>query len=498
MSITPSYFPLIGGWNLESPPLATQPGEILDGANYEALIGGGYRRIYGYELYDGQTTASQAVPGTGDVKLVHVYKEELYAIREDGTNGRLYKATASGWSEVDNTFTWSTGGTYKAINHNFFGQDDQEEMYIVNGVDQCVKFDGTTLTSISTGITPTTNDKPSSVAAYQQHLFLAIESSLLCSALGDPSNFDPLDYAFEVAVGDTISDLMSAPSALIVASANTTKILSGSVAADFRLDNMTETGIYPRTLANIGGQVFGLDQQGLVSLSATQAYGNFAFNLLSQKITSYMRNFPLGSIGVINRASSQYRLYNGKSGLYFTFAGPELIGVMRVAYDHDVKCACEGLFSGNAPVSFFGSSDGNVYQLERGQSFAGNQIYAYLVTSFHHHGTPTQYKRFRIVQPDLSVDGTSVTLSISATTDYGKGLISRGNTPALSQTDGALWDFAVWNQFYWDSFYHHDAKVRVSVVGTNLAILISSQTASDSVHTIYGIAVHYSPRRLVR
>ena len=45
--ITPSYFPLIGGWHIEAPPLATQPGEVLDATNYECLIGGGYRRIYG-------------------------------------------------------------------------------------------------------------------------------------------------------------------------------------------------------------------------------------------------------------------------------------------------------------------------------------------------------------------------------------------------------------------------------------------------------------------
>ena len=495
MSIVPSFFPLIGGWNIESPPLATQPGGVLDATNYECLIGGGYRRIYGYELYDGQTTASQSVPGTGSVLLVHVYKNDLYAIREDGTNGRLYKATASGWSEVDNAFTWSTGGNYKAVNYNFFGQDAQEEMYIVNGVDKAVRFDGNALTQITTGAP---QDAPTSVAGYRTQLFLTIESSLLFSENGNPSDFSGTLSSGEIAVGDTVTDLMQAPSALIIASENKVQILSGTTSADFRLDTMTETGAYSKTLANIGGQLLGLDQQGLMSLSATQAYGNFSYALLSQKITSYMSNFPSGSIGFTVRGSSQYRLHYGKQALYFTFAGTELIGVMRVAYDHNVESACDGLFAGNEPVSFFGSDDGNVYQLEKGTSFAGNEIYAYLVTSFHHHGSPSQYKRFRIIQPDLSVDGDSVTLSVSGTTDYGKGLVSRGTSGALGQTDGALWDFAVWNQFYWDSFYHHDAKVRVSLVGKNLAVLISSQSATNSVHTIYGMTVHYSARRLVR
>jgi hypothetical protein len=493
--ITPSYFPLIGGWNIEAPPLATQPGEVLDATNYECLIGGGYRRIYGYDLYDGQATASQSVPGTGSVLLVHIYKNELYAIREDGAAARLYKATTSGWSEVNNAFTWSLGGNYRAVNYNFFGQDAQEEMYIVNGVDKAVRFDGTTLTQITTGVG---TDDPSCVAGYRTQLFLGVESSLVASEPGNPSGYDPVQNAFEVAVGDTITDLMAAPSALIVGSENKTQLLSGDTSANFRLDTMTEIGPYPRTMANIGGQVIGLDQQGVMSLTATQAYGNFSYALLSQKIASYMSNFPLGSLAVISRASSQYRLYNGRQGLYFTFAGTELIGAMRVAYAHSVECACEGLFPNNEPVSFFGSDDGNVYQLEVGTNFAGQEIYAYLVTSFHHHGSPSQYKRFRMIQPDLSVDGDSTTLAVSGTTDYGKGLYSRGNTGSLGQTNGALWDFAVWDQFYWDSVYHHDARVRLSLVGKNLAILMSSTSATDSVHTLYGVTVHFSPRRLAR
>ena len=493
--IIPSFFPLIGGWNIEAPPLSTQPGEVLDATNYECLIGEGYRRIYGYNAYDGQSSSAQPVPGSGSVKMVGIYKNDLYAIREDGSNARFYKATPSGWSEVNSSFTWSTGGTYRSANYNFFGQDAQEEMYIVNGVDKAVRFNGTTLTQITTGAA---NDAPSAVAGFKTNLFLALESSLLGSATGDPSNWNPLANAFEVAMGDTITDLQSGPSALIIGCENVTKVLSGTTAADFRVDEMTQIGPYAGTMANIGGQIIGLDQQGVMSLSATQAYGNFSYALLSQKIASYMSNFGSGSVAVINRASSQYRLYNGRQGLYFTFAGTELIGAMRVAYAHPVECACEGLFASNTPVSFFGSDDGNVYQLEVGTSFAGQDIYAYLVTSFHHHGSPSQHKRFRIVQPDLSVDGNSVSLNVSATTDYGKGLISRGNSGALGQTDGALWDFAVWNQFYWDSYYHHDAKVRVAVTGKNLSILISSQSASDSVHTLYGMTVHYSPRRLVR
>ena len=80
---------------------------------------------------DGQSTATQAVPGSGPVKGLHIYKGNLYAIREDGTNGRMYKATSTGWVEVNSSKTWSLNGTYRFCNYNFGGQDDDETMYIV-------------------------------------------------------------------------------------------------------------------------------------------------------------------------------------------------------------------------------------------------------------------------------------------------------------------------------------------------------------------------------
>ena len=118
MSIQLEYFPAVGGLNQEAPPLSLSPGELVDVANYECMPNGGYRRIFGYALFDGQATASQAVPGSGPVKGLHIYKGNLYAIREDGTNGRMYKATTTGWVEVNSAKTWSTGGTYRFCNYN--------------------------------------------------------------------------------------------------------------------------------------------------------------------------------------------------------------------------------------------------------------------------------------------------------------------------------------------------------------------------------------------
>ena len=54
----------------------------------------------------------------------------------EGTNGRMYKATSTGWVEVNSSKTLFLNGTPTVCNYNFGGQDDDETMYIVNGIDK--------------------------------------------------------------------------------------------------------------------------------------------------------------------------------------------------------------------------------------------------------------------------------------------------------------------------------------------------------------------------
>jgi len=55
------YFPFKGGMNLVDPALTIPPGELIDGYNYEVFTRGGYRRVSGYERYDGHHIASDSV-----------------------------------------------------------------------------------------------------------------------------------------------------------------------------------------------------------------------------------------------------------------------------------------------------------------------------------------------------------------------------------------------------------------------------------------------------
>ena len=54
------FYPFAGGLNLIDSPLSSTPGQCQNALNYEIGFAGGYRRIAGYELFDG--TASTAQP----------------------------------------------------------------------------------------------------------------------------------------------------------------------------------------------------------------------------------------------------------------------------------------------------------------------------------------------------------------------------------------------------------------------------------------------------
>lgn len=54
------FYPLQGGLDLMTPAIMIDPGKVFDAQNYEPEITGGYRRIDGYERFDGQPSPSSA------------------------------------------------------------------------------------------------------------------------------------------------------------------------------------------------------------------------------------------------------------------------------------------------------------------------------------------------------------------------------------------------------------------------------------------------------
>lgn len=54
------YYPFVGGMDIVTPSISVSPGTALDAQNYEPAISGGYRRIDGYERFDGRQSPTSA------------------------------------------------------------------------------------------------------------------------------------------------------------------------------------------------------------------------------------------------------------------------------------------------------------------------------------------------------------------------------------------------------------------------------------------------------
>jgi hypothetical protein len=63
------YFPFLGGVDQMTPAIAIPDGALLDCQNYEPEISGGYRRIDGFERYDGHASPTSAVYYTLTINL---------------------------------------------------------------------------------------------------------------------------------------------------------------------------------------------------------------------------------------------------------------------------------------------------------------------------------------------------------------------------------------------------------------------------------------------
>ena len=54
------FYPMAGGLDLMTPPISLSPGKCYDAQNYELEIAGGYRRIDGFERFDGRPSPTAA------------------------------------------------------------------------------------------------------------------------------------------------------------------------------------------------------------------------------------------------------------------------------------------------------------------------------------------------------------------------------------------------------------------------------------------------------
>lgn len=467
----PSFGPMVTVTGATSGATATLRRVGYDGGNFVA----------------GNATGTLALTG-----VVGVFVDD-----EDLDDGMGVFAKANG-TVLANTL--ASGGMYRFDTYNFFGQAATERLYGANGVNEAFEFDGEVFTFLPNGVTAAF---PIQVVGHQLQLFAAYQGgSLIHSAPGEPANYLVTDGAGEIATGTRVSEIKSVVgNVLMIGGPDRTNILYGSLAADFELRLYSDTSIRSNTMQDMGALVVVLTNAGVQALSQTQSFGDFATSSLSLAIESALFDgniIPAASASLVSRKKGQYRLWFGDRGFYFTFGPEGLSGVMPVRFPHRVECTATGTGLLGEEQLFFGSDTGEVFQLDRGLNFAGVPIPAYLKLPFLFQGATTRRKQYRRMVFDLQGEGTT-TLQFRAEFDLNiDAPTTRPVTRDAGATDSTPWETGLWDEFVWSAPSRRALPVDLRGIGENMSLFVRSVGNLNTTHTLFGVTIHFSPRRLQR
>lgn len=406
-------------------------------------------------------------------------------------------------SGAQTAITMAVGGRFEFVQANFFGQATGLRLYGCDGVNRMFEFDGTYFVPIATGLT---TDKPKHITAFQNHLVYSYGSSIFNSGIVDPYNHTSRAGAAEIATGDTVTGFVVQPGgqsspALAVLCRNNIKLLYGSDATTWQLiDFARGVGARDYSAQLIGGSYF-LDDRGVTSLAASQNFGNFDQSTITNNIRTFINSKRnLVAYSSISRERSQYRLFFSDGyGLYATIVNGKVVGLSQVKFDVAVYCAAEGELSDGSEALFYGSATGGyVYQMDKGTSFDGEPITAYITFNWNHSGSPRLLKRYRRASVEMQGDGYSE-ISFGYSLAYGSSNEIQPNPATYSSSFSPVnWDSFTWDSFTWDGVSVSPTEVDIAGTGENIQISISSALDYLEPYTINSVILHYSPRRTLR
>lgn len=381
--------------------------------------------------------------------------------------------------------------------------DARPLVYFVDGVGTAFEFNGDYIAPIITG---NATDVPSHVMVHANHLHLSFGNSRQNGGVGTPFDWRAASGASENLADGTITGMKrlagdQSTGVAAISYDGGTHILYGLTEADFRLGTFEDSaGAKAGTLQRLG-QLYALDDRGVVATRAAQEFGNFAVNTLTLNIRPWIqarRNLVTSSL--VNREKNQYRLFfSDGAGLYLTLANGKLLGAGPVYFSDVVWCACTGETPDGAETAFFGSDDGFVYRLDAGTSFDGGEIDFEFFTVYSNQGAPRTNKRFRRATFEIQSDYYATFRTIF---DLAYGSAERVQQTVPNTVEAAL-SSGRWDDFTWDAFTYDGRSLAPEVVdiegsGENIGIRVAGSSAICQPFTINSVILTFSPRRRKR
>lgn len=413
-----------------------------------------------------------------------------------GTSGGTATATAA-----QTAITLPAGGKYRTISHNFFGASNLRRIYMANGVGYAHEWDGTVLAPIKTGV-DSALDKPKFVGVVGTSLFLGYDGgSLQFSGINQPVEYNADKGGGEIGLGEDLTGFKSHTStAAIITGRNVVAYISGTSAADFQVNYISEdSGALTDTLEVVGQPLF-LDDRGVRDMQAADTYGDFRIGTITRKIEPFIKRqraagiTPVGTLRVRSRDILRLFYSDGTAiSVYFGRKAPECM-ILEIGFTPTVMHSGESSLGDE--VLLAGDTGGFVYEMDAGTSFNGALVPSYLRTSFLHQGQPNTVKRYHSATVELDAAGGGT--SISFTSDYAYGnpdLPSGSEVSASIFGGGGYWDESLWENFYWSSPVQGTGDIRLQGIGKNVSLVFMSDATYEQPHTLTSLSINYTMRR---
>ena len=375
-------------------------------------------------------------------------------------------------------------------------------IYGADGANPGFEFDGRVFVPIYTGMVP---DAPTHVCVHQNHLFFSFGPSVQHSAIGDPYLWSPLLGAAELSVQDDVTGFQPEPgsqggAALGIYSRNLIHILYGSSSDEWTLvPYRDKLGAYPYSIQQLSQTIF-LDDRGITSLMTSQAYGNFEHSTLTQAIhpTINQKRSSITASCIVRDKNQARFFFNDGSGLYMTFSGQKLLGIIPVQFPDPVRC----MFSIEGPDGreqiMFGSDDGYVYKMESGYSFDGDAIPAHLMLHYHHSKDPRRNKRYTGVELEASGTGYAE-FSFTYELGYAGTDISQPLPRVIDlNLMAAFWDSFIWDAAVWDGHTLSPTWIPIDGEAHNISLIIRKESDAFAPIRFSGALLEYRWRRKLR
>ena len=423
---------------------------------------------------------------------------------QSGENIQVGGVTKAVSSTAATTISRSPGGRLDAVNANFTGSTDTKKMYGADGVNYAFEFDGTNYIPIRTGMT---TDTPSHVVAHKNHLMLSFRGSSQSSSIGQPYSWTVVWGASEIATGDEITGYQVQRGSTTVASLSIfteakTYTLYGNSSADWQLSpSGDDIGALAFCFQNVGNDTMMLTNRGIQRLRAVQDFGNFTYASVSELVQPLITS-KRGMTGCSTtmKRRNQFRIYfEDGTAITVGLTGDKVSGIMPLDYGVDISCAHTAEDADGNEVTWFGCSDGAVYQDNSGTSFDGDPITAWIRLPFNNLKGPRVRKRYRSAILELVV-GAYTELQVTYDLGYGTLDVAQGIAAIDQQllAAGGYWDSLVWDSFTWDAQAVGNPRVSLDGIEKNISLLFYSSRDQDDTHTLQGVTINHSPLRLER